>query len=53
MKDKFLINFYRDGVIVSQQRFLGGRPGAERLAQHIAEMMSVRGISVSYEIIKQ
>lgn len=26
MKDKFLINFYRDGVVVSQQRFLGGRP---------------------------
>lgn len=53
MKDRFLINFCRDGVIVSQQRFLGGHSAAERLAQHIAEMMSVRGISVSYEIIKQ
>lgn len=53
MKDRFLINFYRDGVIVSQQRFLGGRPGAERLAQHIAEIMFKRGISVDYKIIKQ
>ena len=27
MKDKFLINFYRDGVIVSQQRFSADVPG--------------------------
>ena len=53
MKDRFLINFCRDGVIVSQQRFLGGHSAAEKLAQRVVEIMFERGISVDYKIIKQ
>lgn len=52
MKDKFLINFYKDGAISSQQRFLGGWPGAERLAQQVVAKLKAKGITVDYEIIK-
>lgn len=52
MKDRFLINFYKDGVISSQQRFLGERSGAERLAEAFVKALANRGILASYEIIK-
>ena len=52
MKEKFLINFYKDGAISSQQRFLGGWPGAERLAQQVVEKQKAKGITVNYDIVK-
>ena len=53
MKKKYLINFYIDGVLSSQQRFFGGDNAVKCLAKHVVAHMALKNITVTYKIIPQ